>query len=64
MLLKTIIDNIEIIGIKNKTFIKEISDIIVLKNRMSFTEIQLQKDINIIKNILKSNGFFLLKLNH
>ena len=57
-----IIDNIEIIGIKNKTFIKEISDIIVLKNRMSFTEIQLQKDINIIKNILKSNGFYFAKV--
>ena len=30
----------------------------ILKNRMSFTEDQLQKDINLIKNILKANGFY------
>ena len=57
-----IIENIEIIGIKNKTFVKEISEIIVLKNRMSFSEIQLQKDINTINNILKSNGFYFAKV--
>ena len=53
-----IIEDIEITGIKNKTFIKEISDRIVLKNRMSFTENQLQRDINLIKNILKTSGFY------
>ena len=44
-----IIENIEFTGIKNKTFIKEISETIVLKNRMSFTETQLQNDVNLIK---------------
>ena len=36
----SIIENIEFTGIKNKTFIKELSEIIVLKDRMSFSEIQ------------------------
>ena len=53
-----IIENIEIKVIKNKTFIKEILEIIVLKDRMSFSEVQLQKDINRINNILKANGFY------
>ncbi len=57
-----IIENIEISGIKNKTFIKEISELIVLKNRMSFSEIQLQKDINTIQNVLKSSGFYFAKV--
>ena len=53
-----IIEDIEIIGIKNKSFVDNISESIVLKNRMSFTEEQLKKDITLIKNILKSNGFY------
>ncbi len=54
----SIIENIEFTGIKNKTFIKELSEIIVLKDRMSFSEIQLEKDIDTIRNILKTNGFY------
>ena len=57
-----IIENIEFTGIKNKTFIKEISETIVLKNRMSFTETQLQTDVNLIKNILKTSGFYFAKV--
>ena len=57
-----IIENVEITGIKNKTFIKEISEIMVLKNRMSFSEIQLQKDINTINNALKTNGYYFAKV--
>ena len=57
-----IIENVEITGIKNKTFIKEISEIMVLKNRMSFSEIQLQKDINTINNVLKTNGYYFAKV--
>ena len=53
-----IIEDIEITGIKNNTFIEQISEAIVLKNRMSFTENQLQKDINLIRNILKTSGFY------
>ena len=57
-----IIEDIEFTGLKNKTFIEDIKDNIVLKNRMSFTEIQLQNDINLIKNILKTSGFYFAKV--
>ena len=57
-----IIEDIEITGIKNKSFLESITDEIVLKNRMSFTENQLQKDIELIKNILKTNGFYFAKV--
>ena len=53
-----IIEDIEITGIKNKSFIEDLTKNITLKNRMSFTENQLKKDLNLIKNILKSNGFY------
>ncbi len=57
-----IIENIEITGIKSKSFKQKISDSMNLKDRMSFTEDQLQKDITLIKNILKSNGFYFAKI--
>ena len=57
-----IIENIEITGIKSKSFKQKISESISLKDRMSFTEDQLQKDITLIKNILKSNGFYFAKI--
>ena len=53
-----IIEDIEILGLKRETISKKLSESIVLKNRMSFTEDQLQKDIILIKNILKSNGYY------
>ena len=53
-----IIENVEISGIKNKSFLENISNSMVLKNRMSFTKEQLNQDITRIKNILKSNGFY------
>ena len=58
-----IIENIEISGIKSKEFLKEIYEAIVLKDRMSFTEQQLQQDIVMINNILKSQGFYFSKIN-
>tara|TARA_B100001093_G_scaffold130001_1_gene122584 strand:- start:1179 stop:3428 length:2250 start_codon:yes stop_codon:yes gene_type:complete len=53
-----IIEDIEITGIKNKSFLKNIKESIVLKNRKSFTENQLEIDTDTIKNILKTNGFY------
>ena len=53
-----IIENIEITGIKSKTLIKELLDEITLKDRMSFSESKLEKDIDKINNILKTNGFY------
>ncbi len=57
-----IIEDIEIIGIKNKTILSFINDNMVLKNRMSFTEDQLQRDITTIKNTLKSTGYYFIKI--
>ncbi len=57
-----IIENIEITGMKNDNFLEKLSENISLKNRMSFTEDQLQKDITLIKNILKTNGFYFAKI--
>ena len=57
-----IIENIEIIGIKSKKFKENILENMVLKNRMSYTENQLQRDIDSINNILKANGFYFSKV--
>ena len=58
-----IIEVVEITGIKNKDFIKNILDVMVLKDRMSFSELLLEKDIDTINNILKTNGFYFAKVN-
>ncbi len=58
-----IIEDIEITGIKKKELTEILLGNIVLKNRMSFTENQLLKDINLIKNILKTNGFYFSKVD-
>jgi len=54
----SIIENIEITGVKNKTFKKDILELISLKNRMSFSEPQLEKDIDLIKDNLKKTGYY------
>ena len=53
-----IIENIEITGVKNKKILEEILENIILKDRMSFTENLLTKDIDFIKNIHKSAGYY------
>ncbi len=58
-----IIDEIEINGVKKKSFKELIYDEITLKNRKSYTEIQLRKDIDLINNILKTNGYYFAKIN-
>ena len=57
-----IIENIEITGIKKQSFIESILENLSLKKRMSFTEDQLQKDLILLKNILKRNGFYFAKV--
>ena len=59
----SIIENIEITGIKNKTFKKQVLDLMSLKNRMSFSESQLEKDIDLIKNNLKITGYYFSKVD-
>ena len=53
-----IIENIEITGVKNKNLLEEILENVILKDRMSFTENLLAKDIDFIKNIHKSSGYY------
>ncbi len=57
-----IIEDIEFIGIKNQSIIKNLTEKISLKTRVSFNEDKLNSDINLIKNILKSNGYFFSKI--
>tara|TARA_B100001063_G_C16763182_1_gene557114 strand:+ start:126 stop:2375 length:2250 start_codon:yes stop_codon:yes gene_type:complete len=57
-----IIENIEINGIKDKKILENINDQIFLKNRMSFTENLLNKDIELIKNVHKSAGYYFVKV--
>jgi outer membrane protein insertion porin family len=58
-----IIEDIEFTGIKNKSFVDDLKDNIHLKNRMSFSVNQLKKDLDLIKNILKTNGFYFAKVD-
>ena len=58
-----IIEDLEISGIKNKNIVELINNNIVLKNRKSFVESDLLKDVNNILNILKSNGYYFAKID-
>ena len=57
-----IIESVEIIGIKNKKVLENIYENILLKDRMSFSENFLNKDINYIKNFNKSLGYYFVKV--
>ncbi len=57
-----IIEDVRIIGIKNKSIIKKLTESISLKNRTSYTEDLLNRDVNIIRNILKTNGYYFSKI--
>ena len=53
-----IIENIEIIGVKNKSLQEKLLEIITLKQRQSFTENTLDQDLTIIENTLKLSGYY------
>jgi outer membrane protein insertion porin family len=53
-----IIENIQFTGFKNTDFINELTQRISLKERMSFTQNQLNQDLILIQNILKSSGYY------
>ena len=57
-----IIEDVEIKGIKNKKLLEDIYEKISLQNRMSFTENLLKKDIELIKNIHKSAGYYFVEV--
>ena len=58
-----IIENIALEGIKRKSVEKLLMEKISLKNRQAFTENLLESDINLIKNVLKSNGYYFVKVS-
>ncbi len=57
-----IIEDIQINGIKKESIKDALLERISLKNRKSFSENFLQNDINLIKNILKSNGYYFVEV--
>tara|TARA_Y100000741_G_scaffold355191_2_gene330325 strand:+ start:600 stop:2849 length:2250 start_codon:yes stop_codon:yes gene_type:complete len=58
-----IIEKININGIKKKSFVENIYSLISLKDRTSYTNFKLEKDISLIKNILKTNGYYFSSIN-
>ena len=57
-----IIEQINILGVKNKSILENLYKAIDLKVRKSFTQTQFAKDLDIITNILKTNGFYFADL--
>jgi len=53
-----IIEKLEITGVKKKSFLEFLQKNIYLKERVSFNKFYLNKDINLIQNILKTNGYY------
>ena len=53
-----VIEKLNINGIKKKSFVEQLYSALSLKDRMSFTEFKFKKDITLINNILKSNGYY------
>ncbi len=58
-----IIEKINITGVKKKNFLEFIQDSIYLKERSSFSESNLNKDLVLINNVLKTNGYYFSKIN-
>ena len=58
-----IIEKININGIKKKIFVENIYSSISLKDRTSYNDFKLQADITLIKNILKTNGYYFSSIN-
>ncbi len=57
-----IIQNVEILGVKNKRIIKTLSENIELKEKSSFVKSKVKKDEIMLQNILKSNGYYFSKI--
>ncbi len=53
-----IIEDLEINGIDNKKLTEKLNELIELKSRKSFIESTFQKDLNLIKNVIKTNGYY------
>ena len=53
-----IIEDLQIRGVKSKTFTKALNEKMELKNRKPFKDSTFQSDLNLIKNIIKQNGYY------
>ena len=58
-----IIEELEINGVEKKNFLEFLKENIYLKERMSYNEFFLEKDVNTIRNILKTNGYYFSIIN-
>ena len=57
-----IIEDVQINGIKSKNLTELLFDKIKLKNRSSYVESLFLSDLNLIKNILKSSGYYFAEI--
>ncbi|MDB4157315.1 outer membrane protein assembly factor BamA [Candidatus Pelagibacter sp.] len=57
-----IIESLEINGLKKKSFQDLILDKLYLKSRNSYSESAFSKDLNLVKIILKTNGYYFSKI--
>jgi outer membrane protein insertion porin family len=53
-----IIEDLEIRGVKSKKFTKKLYELIDLKSRKSYKDSTFQSDLNLIRNIIKKNGYY------
>ncbi len=58
-----IIEKINLTGVKKKNFLEFIKNNMNLKEMSSFNEVQLNKDLTIIDNILKNTGYYFSTTN-
>jgi len=59
-----IIEDLKIIGVKNKKLLEFIEQSTQLKNRKSFSEFKARQDLVILKNISKSLGYYFAEINY
>ena len=57
-----IIESLEINGIKSKKLNEVLLEKMSLKSRKSYIESIFQKDVNLVKNIIKSNGYYFAEI--
>ena len=57
-----IIEDLKINGISNKKLEETLLDLVQLKNRKSYIESTFTKDLTLIKNVVKSNGYYFAKV--
>ena len=58
-----IIQSIQIDGVKNKSIIKNLNSNLKLREKSSFVESLVKNDENILKNILRKNGYYFSKID-